>query len=59
MAKETVREDLDKVVNYNTKRNRYYCERQLRRLLEVAPENKNAMTLDFGGTFDFVGRDVL
>ena len=48
-AKETVKEDFDKITNYDEKRDMYYFERRLRRLLEEAPVDKEAVILDFGG----------
>ena len=48
-AKEVVQQDFDKITNYDEKRDMYYFERRLRRLLEVVPEQKNAVILDFGG----------
>ncbi len=48
-AKETVQQDFDKITNYDEKRDMYYFERRIRRLLEVVPTQKNAKILDFGG----------
>ncbi len=48
-AKETVKEDFDKITCYDEKRDMYYFERRLRRLIEEVPANKDAVILDFGG----------
>ena len=48
-AKDVVKEDFDKLTNYDEKRDMYYFERRLQRLLQELPEAKTATILDFGG----------
>ncbi len=48
-AKAVVKEDFDKLTDYDAKRDMYYFERRLRRLLQELPDHKDAAILDFGG----------
>lgn len=47
--KAKVKEDFDKLVNYDAKRDMYYFHRRLLRLLKALPRKKNVRILDFGG----------
>ena len=47
--KEVVKEDFDKLEDYDSKRDMYYFRRRLSRLLKELPLDKNVKILDFGG----------
>ncbi|HIH12078.1 TPA: class I SAM-dependent methyltransferase [Candidatus Woesearchaeota archaeon] len=47
--KSVVKEDFDKLQNYDAGRDMYYFQRRFIRILKELPENKNAAILDFGG----------
>ncbi len=48
-AREIVREDFDKLDNYDAHRDMYYFARRMRKLLNELPEDKSSKILDFGG----------
>jgi len=47
--KEVVKEDFNKLEDYDAKRDMYYFHRRLKRLLKELPKDKNVRVLDFGG----------